>query len=191
MPARIGLFGGSFDPPHFGHLIAAQAAAEQLELDRVLWIPTGDSYHKAPSTPPGHRTAMCELAIAGNDRFELSLVDVDRPGATYSIDTVAAVRAQRVADELVFILGEDAYRSVDSWHRADELRTQVSFAVVHRSGFDGDTQPASLPLVTIPSIGISSSACRERVRAGRSVRYWVPEPVREYIAEHRLYSENA
>lgn len=134
---------------------------------------------------------MCELAIAGNDRFELSLVDVDRPGATYSIDTVAALRAQGVADELVFILGEDAYRSVDSWHRADELRTQVSFAVVHRSGFDGDTQPASLPLVTIPSIGISSSACRERVRAGRSVRYWVPEPVREYIAEHRLYSENA
>lgn len=191
MTSRIGLFGGSFDPPHLGHLIAAQAAAEQLELDCVLWIPTGASYHKTGTGSAEHRVEMVRLAIADQPVFELSTVDVDRNGPTYSYDTVQDIRLAYPDAELVFLLGEDAWRDVPNWHRSAELAELVSFAVVNRNDFRGDSELTSLRLVTIPEIGIASSLCRDRVSAGYTLKYWVPEAVREYIVQHHLYSEDA
>lgn len=189
MPPRIGLFGGSFDPPHLGHLIAAQAAVEQLQLDLVLWIPTGSSYHKAGTSSTDQRVRMTELAIRGNDSFLLSMVDAKRSGPTYSIDTVSDIRAAHPDSELVFLVGEDAWADVPNWHRSEELRELVTFAVVSRGGSTVPSQKASLRWVEIPLIGISSSECRQRVRNGLSLQYWVAETVRDYIAEHDLYTE--
>ena len=133
---------------------------------------------------------MTNIAIASNPLFELSMVDVERHGPTFSIDTVTDVSRHYPGAELVFIMGEDSWSGVDSWHRIDELRTMCSFAVVRRAGRRAPTQSTSLRWVDIPEIGISSSLCRERIRAGKSVTYWLTDGVREYIDTHQLYSEN-
>lgn len=189
MPARIGIFGGSFDPPHLGHAIAAQAAVEQLGLDLLLWVPTGESYHKAGGSETDQRVRMVELAIAGDSRFHVSLVDARRPGPTYSIDTVTELRATHRDAELFFLLGADAWNDLPNWHRSAELQELVTFAVIHRDGLPAQSRPTSLRWVEIPSIGISSTECRKRVRAGKSLQYWVFDSVRSYIDSYQLYSE--
>lgn len=191
MPTRIGVFGGSFDPPHLGHLIAAQAAAEQLGLDLVLWVPTGATSHKGSSTAVGHRVAMTELAIAGNDRFQISQVDAERNRPTYTYDTLNELRALHPAAELVWILGDDSWETIDSWHRSSEVRVLAQFAVVRRDSSESRSDEGSLRWVDIPSIGISSTECRLRIARGQSVRYWVPDAVAHYIASNSLYSEDA
>lgn len=190
MTSRIGLFGGSFDPPHLGHLIAAELAADELGLDTVLWIPTGNSYHKSVGTSVEHRVEMVRLAIAGNDRFQVSRVDADRPGPTYTIDTVEALEHEVPGAEFTVILGDDSWNTIDSWHRSDELRARCQFAVIHRNGATRVPGPTSLRWIEIPAIGISSTACRERFRSGGTVRYWIPESVRGYIENNRLYTED-
>ena len=188
---RYGIFGGSFDPPHLGHLIAAQSVAIGCELDLVFWVPTGESYHKAPTTAAHHRFAMVEAAIASNPRFAVSEVDILRPGPTYSYDTVTDLEAQYPGSSFTLMMGDDAFATLGSWNRAAQLRERVSIAVVTReSGQTPQAQDASLRWIAIPHIAISSSECRDRVRSGSDIRYLVPESVGAYINEHSLYSEN-
>ena len=187
MPRQVGIFGGSFDPPHLGHLIAAQAAYEALGLDLVLFVPTGNAYHKAPGSQAADRLAMTERAIAGDRRFAVSRLEVDRAGPSYTIDTVTALRAQHPDAQFTLILGSDAFRDLPHWHRSAELQKAVRIAVVTREEALPPEAVAQPRCVTIAPIGISSSQCRRRVREGLGVNYLVPEAVAGYIEEHSLY----
>ncbi|HLP23694.1 MAG TPA: nicotinate-nucleotide adenylyltransferase [Microbacteriaceae bacterium] len=191
MPTRVGVFGGSFDPPHLGHLLAATAAFETLGLDLVLWVPTGDQSHKASTSAAHHRLEMVRLATAGEARFAVSTVDIDREGPTYSIDTVTDLRGLYSDAEFTFLLGDDAWAGIDSWHRSSELTSLVQFAVLSRTTVATEAEAESLRWVRIPRIEMSSTECRERVRAGQGLRYRVPDSVAEYIENHKLYLEGA
>ncbi|MGV1034928.1 MAG: nicotinate-nucleotide adenylyltransferase [Microbacteriaceae bacterium] len=188
-PTQVGIFGGTFDPPHLGHLIAAQAAVEQLGLERMLWVPTAESYHKGVGISAEHRAEMVKLAIADDDRFELSLVDIERGGATYSIDTLNDLEQMHPMAEFTFVMGHDSWESIDNWKRSAELCARATVAVVNRAGSTGAPATERLRWVEIPSIGISSTECRQRVRAGLSLSYWTPLGVGNYIAQHKLYLE--
>jgi nicotinate-nucleotide adenylyltransferase len=198
---RIGILGGTFDPPHIGHLILAEYTMEALSLDQVLFVPVGDHPIKKDSTrlPIDHRLRMIELAIAGNPRFSLSLVDVQRDGPHYSADTVAIVQRTFPDASLHFIMGGDNLRDLPRWTRATDLYRFARLAVMKRSDEDirpdmhGDLLPGlaeRVDIVDIPllSIWLSSTHVIERLRSGLSVRYVVPDAVLAYIQEHKLYS---
>lgn len=189
---QLGVFGGTFDPPHFGHLIAAQSAWEQLELERVLWVPTGESYHKNTNlSPVNTRLELTRLAIARNPAFEISEVDAVRPGPTYSFDTVAALAAEHPNHELVLVIGEDSFETMSSWHRSAELLQRVQVAVVRRDnqGSRRQRDTSSVRWVEIPPIPFTSSEIRNRVRLGLSIRYFTPDAVLDYIKYQHLYME--
>jgi len=197
---KVGILGGTFDPIHLGHLLLAETAREMLALQRVLFVPAGDPPHKqaAPKTPARHRQAMVELAIAGHSCFELSLIDLERPGPHYTTDTVRLLRHQHnlSPDECFFIIGSDSLVDLPTWHNAPELMSLCHLAVSHRPGYQPDLGSLEEKLpglsnrmdwVEMPVLGLEASAIRERVQAGRSIRYQVTDSVREYIDTNKLY----
>ncbi|GLZ47196.1 putative nicotinate-nucleotide adenylyltransferase [Actinomycetospora sp. NBRC 106375] len=191
---RIGVMGGTFDPIHHGHLVAASEAQVRFELDEVVFVPTGQPYRKESRSvsPAEDRYLMTVVATASNPRFTVSRVDVDRMGPTYTVDTLSDLATIFPEDELFFITGADALEQILSWHRADEMFGLAHFVGVTRPGFDldGDHLPSgAVSLLEVPAMAISSTACRERVAAGEPVWYLVPDGVVQYIAKRGLYRE--
>jgi len=192
MAIRLGVMGGTFDPIHHGHLVAASEVQSRFELDEVAFVPSGRPWQKAERTvsPAEHRYLMTVIATASNPRFWVSRVDIDRSGPTYAIDTLRDVRALRPDAELYFITGADALEQILSWKDADELFELAHFVGVTRPGYtlsDAHLPEDAVSLVEVPAMAISSSACRQRVAAGQPVWYLVPDGVVQYIAKHRLY----
>lgn len=195
--SRLGMLGGTFDPVHIGHLVMGEAAREQLSLDRVLFVPTGQPWRKSHReiTPPLHRVEMLRLALSGNDYFELSLLEIDREGPSYSEVTLAALQGANPGAELFFILGRDALDDLPNWHDPSAVVRLATLVVADREGVASSMpeNPAVARLnarvvpLSMPVIGVSSTDLRERAAAGRSIRYLVPEAVAEYIEAHGLY----
>lgn len=189
--------GGTFDPIHFGHLVAASETAHRFSLDSVIFVPTGQPWQKAASdvSPAEDRYLMTVLATAGDPRFDVSRVDIDRDGPTYTIDTLRDLREKFGPDcEFYFITGADALAQIFSWRDAGELGALATFVGVNRPGHDlpeSAAVPAGAVIIEIPALQISSTDCRDRVRAGRPVDYLVPASVARYIAKRGLYSEAA
>ncbi|RKS73856.1 nicotinate-nucleotide adenylyltransferase [Motilibacter peucedani] len=192
--ARIGVMGGTFDPVHHGHLVAASEVASRFELDEVVFVPTGEPWQKPERavTPAEHRYLMTVIATASNPRFTVSRVDIDRAGPTYTIDTLRDLRTQRdPGDDFYFITGADALAQILSWKDADELFALAHFVGVTRPGhhLSGDGLPVGrVSLLEVPALAISSTDCRARVRGGDPVWYLVPDGVVQYIAKHALYA---
>ncbi len=196
---RLGLFGGTFDPPHLGHLILASEAFTQLRLDRLLWVLTPVPPQKRGQviTPLEHRLAMLELAIAGNPSFELSRVELERPGPHYTRDTVKRIQADIPSADVILLIGGDSLRDLPTWHRAVDLVAACrEIGVMRRPGDSADLSALerSLPgirpkvrFVDAPLLEIASSEIRRRAAAGESFRYYVPPAVHEYILQHNLY----
>ncbi|MEO8226335.1 MAG: nicotinate-nucleotide adenylyltransferase [Gemmatimonadota bacterium] len=185
----VGLFGGSFDPIHHGHLIVAQVAAEALGLDQVRFMPANEQPFKAGrhAAPAGERAEMVRLAIAGMSGFALESRELERPGPSYTIDTLRGLTAEQPGHEFVLLVGADAAADIHLWREPDELVRLARVAVLARPGAAPIDGPAIWRTVPVPAIEISATAVRERVLAGRSVRYWVPAAVADHIARHRLY----
>ena len=184
--------GGTFDPIHHGHLVAASEVASLFELDEVAFVPSGQPWQKGLRTvsPAEHRYLMTVIATASNPRFWVSRVDIDRPGPTYTIDTLRDLAAERPGAEIFFITGADALEQILSWKDADELFDLAHFIGVTRPGYtlsDAHLPQDTVSLVEVPAMSISSSACRARVASGKPVWYLVPDGVVQYIAKHRLY----
>ncbi|REK76137.1 nicotinate-nucleotide adenylyltransferase [Paenibacillus paeoniae] len=192
---KIGIMGGTFDPIHIGHLIAAETAWEHGNLDEVWFIPTADPPLKetTPSTLAADRYEMTRLAVVGNDRFRAVDVEIKRGGVSYSIDTVKQLQGQHPACSFSYIIGSDRINDLPKWNRIQELADIVDFIGLERPGDKPrlDQLPPylqrSLRMVEMPQIGISSTAIRMRLLEGAALRYWVPEPVRDYIRRHELY----
>jgi nicotinate-nucleotide adenylyltransferase len=189
---RIGIMGGTFDPIHNGHLVAASEVQGRFQLDEVVFVPTGQPWQKGLVSPAEDRYLMTVIATASNPRFSVSRVDVDRDGPTYTIDTLRDLSAIYGSDtELFFITGADALAKILSWKDALEMLSIAHFIGVTRPGFDltDDHLPDdSVTLVEVPAMAISSSDCRIRVAAGKPVWYLVPDGVVQYIAKRRLYA---
>ncbi len=193
MPPRLGVFGGSFDPIHLGHVLAADDVRRQLRLDRVLFIPACRPPHKrGPLAPCRHRLEMARRAIAGEPGFELCPVEESRPGPSYTVDTLGALQSLYPGAALYLIVGSDQYRDVASWHRPDLLTRLARVVVMSRPGverpilFPGH-DPKRVLFRSIIPVGISAAAVRARLAKGRSVRYMLPVRVSEYVKRHRLY----
>ena len=192
MTSRVGIMGGTFDPIHHGHLVAASEVQALFGLDEVIFVPTGEPWQKSERrvSPAEHRYLMAVIATASNPRFWVSRVDIDRHGPTYTIDTIRDIGAQRPGAELFFITGADALDQILSWRDADEVLTLARFVGVTRPGYelsDAHLPVDSVILLDVPAMAISSSDCRSRVSAGRPVWYLVPDGVVQYINKHRLY----
>jgi nicotinate-nucleotide adenylyltransferase len=191
---RVGIMGGTFDPIHHGHLVAASEVESLFGLDEVVFVPTGEPWQKAERrvSTAEHRYLMTVIATASNPRFWVSRVDIDRPGPTYTIDTIRDIAEQRPGAELFFITGADALAQILTWKEADEALTLARFIGVTRPGYelsDEHLPNDSVTLLDVPAMAISSSDCRERVAHGRPVWYLVPDGVVQYINKHRLYAE--
>jgi nicotinate-nucleotide adenylyltransferase len=188
---RVGLFGGSFDPIHLGHLVMAERAAEQLKLDRLYFIPNAASPLKSrpPAAPGRDRLAMVRAAIRAHPKFAVLDLELRRPPPSYAFDTVAAVGGS-TSGKLYFLIGTDALSDLGRWHRARELARRVTFAVVRRPGSPRIRPPAWAGRwveVAAPAIDISSTDIRDRIRRRRSVRFLVPDGVRAIIRKRNLY----
>ncbi len=201
---RLGLFGGTFDPPHYGHLRLAEAAHQQLHLDKLLWALTAAPPHKHgnPISPVTDRLAMALAALAALPAHELSRVDIDRPGPHYSADTLALLAQQYPNDELIFLMGGDLLRDLPTWHRPLDLLRHCSLGVLRRPGDSIDSNlmaqlehalpglTAKVAFVDAPPADIASHTIRQRVRAGQSLEGLVPEAVAVIIRERSLYRED-
>jgi nicotinate-nucleotide adenylyltransferase len=192
--ARVGIMGGTFDPIHHGHLVAASEVSALFELDEVIFVPTGEPWQKTARrvSPAEHRYLMTVIATASNPRFWVSRVDIDRAGPTYTVDTIRDIAAQRPGAELYFITGADALGQILSWDRAEEALKLARFIGVTRPGYelsDAHLPTHTVTLLDVPAMAISSSDCRERVQQGHPVWYLVPDGVVQYINKHRLYLE--
>jgi nicotinate-nucleotide adenylyltransferase len=192
---RIGVMGGTFDPVHHGHLVAASEVAHDFALDEVVFVPTGEPYqkdHRVVSAAED-RYLMTVIATASNPKFSVSRVDIDRPGPTYTIDTLRDLHAAAGPDdELFFITGADALAEILTWHAVDELFTLAHFVGCTRPGhrLSGAGLPeGKVSLVEIPALAISSTECRARVGVGQPVWYLVPDGVVQYIAKRELYAK--
>jgi nicotinate-nucleotide adenylyltransferase len=184
--------GGTFDPIHHGHLVAASEVQALYDLDEVVFVPTGEPWQKdsLPVSPAEHRYLMTVIATASNPRFTVSRVDLDRTGPTYTIDTLRDLRSQRPGSELFFITGADALAQILSWKDIDELWELAHFIGVTRPGHvlsDTGLPVDRVTLQEIPAMAISSTNCRSRVLEGAPVWYLVPDGVAQYIAKHELY----
>ena len=189
---RIGVMGGTFDPIHNGHLVAASEVAAEFNLDEVLFVPTGDSWQKDVATDAEHRYAMTVIATESNPLFKASRADIEREGATYTVDTLRDLRAANPDADLFFITGTDAISSIGTWKDVDSLWQLAHFVVVTRPGFNLELPSApegAISVVEIPALEISSTSIRERVRSGRPLWYLVPDGVLDYIAKNGLYSK--
>ena len=197
--AKLGLLGGTFNPPHIAHLVCAQEALLQLRLDRVLFVPVAVAPHKAIEDEPGieHRVAMCEAAVAGDERFGVSRADADRASASYTVDLLRALHAGAPDDELTFIVGGDMAHSLPTWREPEGVLALARIAVAEREGVrraDISARLAGLKgadervcFFDMPRLDVSSSLIRRRAGAGLPVRYLVPDAVAAYIERERLY----
>jgi nicotinate-nucleotide adenylyltransferase len=196
---RVGILGGAFNPPHLGHLVCAQEARVQLELDRVVLVPVGEAPHRVLEDDPGAeaRLAMTELAAEGDASLSVSRIELDRPGPSYTADTLAALRERAPEDELTLILGGDQAAALPSWHQPERVLELATVAAVERADWAreqivrslaGLSRADRLQFVHMPLIEISSSDVRQRAALGRPLRYLVPDRVAAYIAEHGLYA---
>ena len=186
--------GGTFDPIHHGHLVAASEVQAQFNLDEVIFVPTGQPWQKSDQAVSlaEDRYLMTVIATASNPRFSVSRVDVDRRGPTYTIDTLTDLSLQYPKDDLFFITGADALEQIVSWHRADELFGLAHFIGVTRPGYrldDVHLPSASVSVIEVPAMAISSTDCRQRVAKGMPVWYLVPDGVVQYISKRRLYRD--
>ena len=187
---RIGVMGGTFDPIHHGHLVAASEVAQSFGLDEVVFVPTGQPYQKRDVSPSEHRYLMTVIATASNPRFTVSRVDIDRNGPTYTVDTLRDVRAAHPDADLFFISGADAITQIMEWKDVDQLWDYAHFVAVTRPGHPLSVSGIPEEHVTrleVPALAISSTDCRARVAAGSPVWYLVPDGVVQYIAKHSLY----
>lgn len=195
---RLGLFGGTFDPIHLGHLILAEQCREACELERVWFVVAGLPPHKMQGrTAVAHRLEMVRIAVAGHSAFEASDIEAVRPGPHYSVETLESVRRERPSDELFFLIGADSLVDLPFWREPRRIAQLATIVVVNRPGI-AEAGPASLPdfgpdanpvrWVSIPPVGIASSDLRQRLAAGKSVRYMVPPGDLAYIEAHGLYN---
>lgn len=199
---RVGLFGGTFDPPHVGHLILASEAKSQLGLTRVLWTVTPDPPHKQDQliTSLEHRLAMVKLAIEEDPSFDLSEVELNRPGPHYTVDTIKLLAEQNPQAEIVPIIGGDSLNDLPTWHQPRELVYAAHWVgVMRRPGEETDLRELERELpgisskihyVDAPLLEIASREIRDRVATGKPFRYYLPEPVYEYIEQHHLYQQS-
>ncbi|AUS80025.1 nicotinate-nucleotide adenylyltransferase [Actinoalloteichus sp. AHMU CJ021] len=193
---RVGVMGGTFDPVHHGHLVAASEVGARFDLDEVVFVPTGQPWQKSDAevSPAEDRYLMTVIATASNPRFSVSRVDIDRRGPTYTADTLGDLHRAYPEDELFFITGADALEQILSWHRVDELFELAHFVGVTRPGYrlaDHHLPRGSVTLVEVPAMSISSTGCRDRVAAGLPVWYLVPDGVVQYISKRGLYRRGA
>ncbi|REE95576.1 nicotinate-nucleotide adenylyltransferase [Thermomonospora umbrina] len=194
-PRRLGVMGGTFDPIHHGHLVAASEVAHLFRLDEVVFVPTGRPWQKTERKVAAaeDRYLMTVIATASNPRFSVSRVDVDRPGSTYTIDTLRDMREIHGPDtELFFITGADALAKMISWHNAEEMFTLAHFVGCTRPGHhlkDPGLPDGRVSLVEVPALSISSTECRARVRDGEPIWYLVPDGIVQYINKRSLYRE--
>jgi nicotinate-nucleotide adenylyltransferase len=195
---RVGILGGTFDPPHIGHLILAQHAIDALGLDQLLFVPAANPPHKQSDnkSPVEHRLAMLNLAIGDNPQFVMSRVDVDRPGPHYSVDMLRILTAEYPHSEMYFIMGGDSLRDLPTWYQPHEVIRLCKITVMQRpqSSISIDMHHTVLPelaarmtIIDAPLIDISSSSIVARSSAGFSIRYLVPDAVLVYIKAHQLY----
>jgi nicotinate-nucleotide adenylyltransferase len=187
---RIGVMGGTFDPIHNGHLVAASEVAQHFNLDEVVFVPTGQPYQKQNATPGEHRYLMTIIATASNPMFTVSRVDIDRGGPTYTIDTLRDLRAERPDADLYFITGADAVEQILDWKNIDELWSLAHFVAVSRPGHTlsvSNLPRQDVSLLEVPALAISSTDCRARVGRGFPVWYLVPDGVVQYISKYHLY----
>jgi len=193
------LYGGTFDPPHIAHAIIAESLLDQFGLDKILFLPAYLAPHKSSQDCSAiqHRVAMVRLAIAGNPRFELSTLEADREGISYTIDTINAInRVYHLSrEDFYFLIGSDSLMELHRWRQPQEILRRVTLLVAPRPGFDpGRVQPeflAEVQFIQSPVIEISSSRIREKLRCGESIRYLVNPAVEAYICEHQLYRTEA
>jgi nicotinate-nucleotide adenylyltransferase len=187
---RVGVMGGTFDPIHHGHLVAASEVAQNYDLDEVIFVPTGQPWMKTDVSAGEHRYLMTVIATAANPRFTVSRVDLERQGPTYTIDTLREIKAERPDAELYFISGADAIAQILEWKDHQELWTLAKFVAVSRPGHALSIRglpEQSVSSMEVPALAISSSDCRERVNRGYPVWYLVPDGVVQYISKHHLY----
>lgn len=199
MARRLGILGGTFDPPHIGHLVLADCAIQSLALDDLLFVPAADPPHKLSTRVSiAHRLPMLERALALDPRFHLSRVDIDRPGPHYTVDMVRIIQAQQPDAELFFLMGSDSLRDLNTWHQPQALIEQVRLAVMRRPEADVplSIHAALLPrleerivVIDAPRLEVSSTEIVERLRAGKSVRFLVPDPVLDYIETRQVYRD--
>jgi nicotinate-nucleotide adenylyltransferase len=198
--ARVGILGGTFNPPHLAHLVCASEAASQLQLDRVLLTPVALAPHKdtADVDPgPEARLRLCRLAVQGDERLDVCDMEIRRGGPSYTVDTLRELHARTPEDDLTFILGGDIALGLSSWHEPEAVLALATLAVAERSGAERrdvagrltESFPGLEPprFFDMPRLDISSSQIRRRIAQGRSIRYLVPDPVAEHIARERLY----
>lgn len=194
--ARLGVMGGTFDPVHHGHLVAASEVASLFGLDEVIFVPTGAPWQKSDRkvSAAEDRYLMTVIATASNPRFSVSRVDIDRDGPTFTIDTLRDLKAERGEDtDFFFITGADALEQIFSWRDAGELFELAHFIGVTRPGHnlaDPGLPPGRVSLVEVPAMAISSTGCRERVRHGEPVWYLVPDGIVQYINKRGLYRDD-
>ncbi len=190
---RLGILGGTFNPPHLAHLIAGERAVDEFALDRLLFIPANIPPHKV-----GHemasaedRLAMTRIAIQGNPRFEVSDMEITRAGKSYTIDTIRALKEIYKPDSIVLFIGLDMFHIFDSWHESEAILREAEVVVMARPTHDVEAidseSKGQVKFLTLPLLEISSTDIRERVRLGKTIRYLVPDAVGAYIAEHKLY----
>jgi nicotinate-nucleotide adenylyltransferase len=195
---RIGVLGGTFNPPHLGHLLCAQEAYVQLDLDAVILMPARIPPHKPVEDEPGaeHRLELCRLAAREDPRFEVSDLEVNRPGPSYTVDTLSELHSKAPDNELFLIVGGDIAAGLAEWHEPERVLALSTLAIAERSGTPRGAVDEALEgldggdrarFFQMPTIGISSTLVRDRVRAGLPIRYLVPEPVESYIADRGLY----
>jgi nicotinate-nucleotide adenylyltransferase len=192
-PRRIGVMGGTFDPIHHGHLVAASEVQSVFGLDEVVFVPTGRPWQKSDKviSDPEHRYLMTVIATAANPVFTVSRVDIDRPGATYTIDTLRDLQRLHPDADLFFITGADALQSILTWKDTREIFELAHFVGVTRPGHELETEglPADrVTLIEVPAMAISSTDCRIRVAADQPVWYLVPDGVVQYINKYALYT---
>jgi nicotinate-nucleotide adenylyltransferase len=198
---RIGILGGTFNPPHLGHLICAQEAYLQLELDRVTLIPARIPPHKHVEEEPGpeHRLELCRLAIRGDEeRFDVSDLEIRREGPSYTVDTLEELHSRTPEHELFLIVGGDIAAGLPKWREPERVLTLATLAVAKRRGTSQEAVDEALSSLRggerarffpMPRIGVSSTMLRDRARAGVSIKYYVPDAVESYIERHDLYAQ--
>ena len=193
MSGVVGLLGGSFDPIHHGHLLVAQAAAEVLGLGEIRFVPAREQPFKVGehAATAADRVAMVERAIAGAPGMRLERLELDRPGPSYTVDTLRALRQREPGTSFVLLVGSDAALGVPRWHEAPELSRLARLVAFGRGGTAVGVLPPGIEFITVPAVEISSTAVRERVRRGQSIRYWVPDAVADFIAARGLYRDGA
>jgi nicotinate-nucleotide adenylyltransferase len=195
---RIGILGGTFNPPHIGHLVCAQEAYRELDLDQVLFIPAAVPPHKPVDDEPGpeHRLELCRRATADDDRFAVSDLELHRDGPSYTVDTLDVLRTQAPTNDLFLILGGDIAAGLPQWHRPERVLELATVAIAKRRGTPKAAVQQALGQLAagdrarffqMPRIGISSTIVRRRVHAGQPIRYFVPDGVVEYIERNGLY----